>query len=162
MRMITLVAAILAGGLVASAATAQTAGDPNVGAALKQIGLDSCKVDDDGDYFCTLRISDTRTHGVMIYSKPIEAFGIARRRVSAVGYASGGPLSASSASALLQANSGYNFGAWEIQQSGGKTMAVLGSWIPVNATAEQLTESVALVAMAADEIEEVQTGKDEY
>jgi hypothetical protein len=162
MRMPMLVAAVLAGCTLANVAAAQPTGDPGVGAALKQIGLDSCKVDNDGDYFCTLRISDTRTHGVMIYSKPIEAFGIARRRISAVGYASGGPLSASGASALLEANSGYNFGAWEIQQSGGKTMAVLASWIPVNATAEQLTESVALVAMAADQIEEVQTGKDEY
>jgi hypothetical protein len=162
MRMFTQFASILASGIIATTATAQTAGDPNLGAALKQIGLDNCKVDNDGDYFCTVRISDTRTHGVMIYSKPIEAFGVARRRISAVGYASGGPLSASGASALLEANSGYNFGAWEIQQSGGKTMAVLGSWIPVNATADQLTESVALVAMAADQIEEANTGKDEF
>ncbi len=162
MRMFTLFAAILAGGIIATTATAQTAGDPGVAAALKQIGLDSCKVDNDGDYFCTLRISDTRTQGVMIYSKPIEAFGIARRRISAVGYASGGPLSASDAAALLQANSSYNFGAWEMQQSGGKTMAVLASWIPVNATADQLTEIIALVAMGADQIEEAKTGKDEY
>jgi hypothetical protein len=162
MRMFTLIAAILAGGIITTAATAQTAGDPNLGAALKQIGLDSCKVDNDGDYFCTLRISDTRTHGVMIYSKPIEAFGIARRRISAVSYAAGGPLSASDALDLLEYNSSYNFGAWEIQQSGGKTQVILASWMPVNATADQLTEIVALVAMGADQMEEAKTGKDEY
>lgn len=162
MRMLTLLAMIFSAGITATTATAQTAGDPGVAAALKQIGPDSCKVDNDGDYFCTLRISDARTQGVMIYSKPIEAFGIARRRISAVGYASGGPLGASDAAALLQANSTYNFGAWEVQQSGSKTMAVLASWIPVNATAEQLTEIVALVAMGADLIEAAKTGKDEY
>jgi hypothetical protein len=162
MRIFSLAGAILASGIAANAATAQPTGDPRVGAALKQAGLDTCKIDDEGDYACTLRISDTRTEGVWIISKPIEAFGLKRRRIFAVGYAAGGPLSAAQASALLEANSRYNFGAWEVQQSGGKTMAIFASYIDVNAPAEQLTESVALVAMAADQIEEAQTGKDEY
>lgn len=162
MRMTTLAAAILAGGLITAAATAQTPGDPKIGAMLKEIGIEGCKTNDDGDYSCAMTTTDTRSHVVMVSSKPMNVAGVERRKLLAVGYVSNGPLSAADASALLAENFRYNFGAWEIQQAGDKTVVVFASHIGVNATAAELAEAFAFVAIAADRKEAEQTGKDEY
>jgi hypothetical protein len=162
MRMFTLVAAILASVVMAAAALAQTPGDPKIGAMLKEIGVEGCKTDEDGDYSCATTTTDTRTHVVMVISKPMTVAGVERRKLLAVGYVSDGPLSASEASALLAENSSYNVGAWEIQPAGEKTVVIFASHIDVNATAAELAEAFAFVAVAADRKEAEQTGKDEY
>lgn len=164
MRMLALVAttAALAGfATVANAQDAKT-GDPKVGALLKQAGLE-CKVDDDGDWLCTLPISDSRTEAVWVMSQTSKNGGFETRRIFSVAYISDGPLSAADANALLEENNTYGqFGAWLVQSSGGKSVVAFGAQVSANLTAADLVSAMGGVAVFTDQKEQAKTGKDQY
>ena len=164
MKTLALAAASIALAGFTTVAGAQDAksGDARVGALLKQAGIENCKVDDDGDWACGLKVSDTRTEVVWIKSQTSKLGDFETRKIFSIAYISSGPLSAADANSLLDDNSKYNFGAWQVQGSGDKTVVVFAAEVGPNLDAAGMAAAVGGVALVADHKEEEKTGKDEY
>jgi hypothetical protein len=164
MKTTALASAAIALAAFATAAGAQDAktGDARVGALLKQAGIDNCKVDNDGDWLCGLKVSDTRTEAVWISSKTNKLGDYETRKIFSIAYMAPGPLSAADANSLLSDNAKYNFGAWQVGTSDGKSVVMFAAEVGPNVDATTLLGAVGGVALVADNKEQEKTGKDEY
>jgi hypothetical protein len=150
-------------GLTTSAtqANAQTQSDARVKASLDKLGY-KYEVDKDGDFKMTMRTGDARTQLLFVKSKTEKLSGLEIREIFSPGYLVDGEISGEIAKQLLMDNSAKKIGAWQIQGSAGKKLAIFVVQIPAGMSGDDFRAAIDATALAADMMESKLTNKDDF
>lgn len=147
--------------LAHTAATAPAAAEPDakVRKQLEQRKI-RYEVDADGSYKVTYDLGAGRTQLAYVSSMVHEYGSIETREVRSIGYRSpADAFPAAVANRILEANNQAKLGAWVKQGR----FAVFSAPVPVDASAQQLADTIELCARLADELERELAGdKDEF
>lgn len=135
--------------------------DARVEKALKKEGL-KYETTETGRYKLLYETDGGRTQIVFINSKTQRLGEFEVREVWSPVYLSSSNLPGNSALALLQANSDYKVGAWELTSSDGQYMVSFSVKLPADLDAGMLSSVLSAVASTADEVEKQLSGEDKY
>jgi hypothetical protein len=138
-----------------------SAADPRMMRALNETGL-KYEVDEDGDYKVVVSwAEDGRSHLVFVNSLTEVMGGQEIREVWAAAYMAGEPsIPGKVALRLLEDNSKYKIGAWELVSNDGGVRVLFNAKVPATASPEFLQEVINAVAVFADELEKELLGSD--
>jgi hypothetical protein len=135
--------------------------DQRVKAALDKTGW-KYEVDEDGDFKVGVTMKDGRTQLAYISSSTANIKGLEVRRITSPAYFSKGEFTATMANRLLKASMVNDFGAWQVGQSKGNSMAFFASKVDANMRPEDFNVALIVNLHSADQMEQELTGKDEF
>ena len=110
-------------------------------------------VDNQGVFKVIFSLSNGRSQVAFINSSTHSFAGASIREVWSCGLIGEGQLSSEVANSLLERNSTYVLGSWEIARSAGSTAALFKICVSADATPEELMSVLAVVLNTADEVE---------
>ena len=161
-RVVPLIALLSVVAAVAVFAPQASAADPRVMRALNEEGL-KYEVDDDGDYMVVMSWEeDGRSHLVFVNSQVEVMGGEEIREVWAVAFRSSQPsIPGKLAIRLLEENSKFKIGAWEMGSNENGVRVHFTARVPTTAGSAFLHEVIDAVSVTADEMEKELLGTDE-
>lgn len=165
MLLVALSVALVAGGLAASRALAQSQGsteaDGRVARLLTEAGL-GYVVDDEGDYRLKFSLDDGRSQIAWVASATAKLGDFEVRDLWSIALRGTGQVPPEVANGLLQANAQQTLGAWQVQRSGEEYMVVFSAPLDVKADAKTLALALDAVMKTADAMEQALTGGDVF
>lgn len=136
-------------------------GDSRIQASLEELGF-KYEIDKEGDFKVVIRTQDGRTQLVWIISKTQRYGKLEIREIVSPAYLSNEPLSLEVANQLLEDNTLTKLGAWQIFKQDKGHLAMFVAKIPADSDANNLGDSLEIVARSADAMENKLTGKDKF
>lgn len=115
-----------------------------------------------GRYKLVYETSEGRSQLVFVNAKTQQLGKFEVREVWSPIYISSSNIPAKSALQLLEANSGYKVGAWELTSSDGQYMVSFSVKVPADLDSGMLASVLSAVASTADEVEKQLTEEDKY
>lgn len=136
--------------------------DARVQQALEAVGW-KYEVDSDGDFRVIISWEEDGRSQLVFVNSVTNTLGDQEiREVWSEGWRrEGDTFPAAIAVRLLEANSSYKVGAWELRRAGGAARAAFTARVPASMTAGQLEKLVSTVAATADEMEKELLGTDD-
>ncbi len=135
--------------------------DSRVEKALKKEGL-KYELTESGRYKLVYETDGGRTQMVFVDSKTQRLGNYEVREIWSPVYVETRTIPDRSALQLLEANSGYKVGAWEITSSDGQYMVSFSVKVPADLDSGALSSVLSATASTADGVEEKLTGADKY
>lgn len=136
------------------------AGDSRVTDILTSANI-KYEVDPDGDYRVVFGFEDGRSQLAFINSSTENFVGTEIREIWSVGIRGKEPFSAAVANSLLEKNSHYKIGGWELVHQDEEILAVFKVPLSADASESELTSALQTVAIQADEVEKEFVGSDD-
>jgi hypothetical protein len=140
----------------------QKDGDPQVAAALDQLGI-KYELDDDGDYRVVFQITEERTQQGVIRSRTFEFAGVEMREIYSIGLSSFGPFDARTCNLLLEHNRHVKVGCWAVAHDPEDNhLAIFLANVAAGLDGELLLGVLHAVLTTADEFEARLSGRDDF
>ena len=136
-------------------------GDQRVEALLKTAEL-KYEVDKDGDFKLIYTLNENRTQIAWILSKTNKLGDLEIREIWSLAILSESQIEGDTAVKLLELNSRYKLGSWQIRKMGEKYAAVFSAQIAADTDDATLKTTLQAVTSTADEVEKELATEDKF